>query len=93
MKVTTDKIMDTIIGGFLHKVLKTAEEIGKATEHATKDQPVILGSHVYLAPRNDLTSNYILITIMLSLMMDEIEAIKRIVKSLTKRKPGDAART
>ena len=90
MTVTTDKIMNTLLRGFIGKVIDAAEEIEKATEHATKDQPVTLGSYVFSVPKDKLTSDRIVPIIMLGLMMDEIEAIKRKVESLTKRKPGDA---
>lgn len=86
MKVTTDKIVDTVKGGFFNEVYVAAKEIKEATEHATKDQPVDLGSYACLGSL-DYTKDHILTLIMLSLMMDEIEEIKRKVERLTKQMP------
>lgn len=91
MKITTDRVLETIKYGAMGQLVDASQKIMSASAKASIEKPVAIGNHTMIENFHDgFGGDHFQQAILLSLLFDEIAALRKEVRALRKGKKGAA---
>lgn len=89
MKITAERVVDTLKYGAFIQLREATALIKSLTDNASEASPAAIGKHVFEKPVPDMSgSDLSYIIVMLSLLFDEVAALRKEARALRKGKEG-----
>lgn len=90
MKITAERVLDTLKYGAFIQLREATALIKSLTDNASEASPAAIGKHVFKKPVPDMSgsSDLSCIIVMLSLLFDEVAALRKEARALRKGKEG-----
>ena len=88
MKITAERVLDTVVNGPMGEFREKVKEIVHKCRNATNGQKVKIGRFDVCGTMDHLEDDHVGHMMLLSLLYSEVEALRRDVKKLLKNQKG-----
>ena len=90
MNITAERILDAVVNGALGDLQMAATEIVQKTAQASPSNPVMIGHWKVTGPRYGYDSDHVAQAILISFVLEEVNALRLEVNKLRKRLESEA---
>jgi len=88
MKITAERVLDTVVNGAMADLREKVMEIVHRTANAKEGKRTEIGRFVVCGKLENLEDDHPMLMMLVSLLYSEVEALRRDVKKLLKNQKG-----